>query len=100
VPVPGRHAVLENHARHPQGVEPKGDLLTLVLCGEELVSASRADDDRCSGRLVLRRQIDGDRRDVARVVFVAGVGTRRLGPERISLRFIGNADARRVARNR
>src|SRR6185312_9770098 len=70
----------------------------LVFGGEEPISAPRTDQDRRPGRLLLRREIDGDRRDVARVVLVAGVGAdrpgRALGPERICPRFLGRGPAR------
>ena len=75
LPVLGRMVVFEDNASHSQRVQPLCDFYALVFGGEELIAATRADDDRCPGRFILWRQVDGDSGDVASVVRVAGIAT-------------------------
>ena len=56
------HAILEQHGRDAQVVEPEAGLVALQVVGQEVVSAARADDDGRSGGKLLRGLIDGDRR--------------------------------------
>ena len=54
------HAILEQHGRDAQIVEPEAGLVALQVVGQEVVPAARADDDGRSGGKLLRGLIDGD----------------------------------------
>ena len=61
-PGPPRHAVFQEHARDAERIEPLGHILALMVDGQDVVAAARADDHGRAGVLVGRRLVERDRR--------------------------------------